>query len=66
MLQVKVINGGEVFVFVTKQYNVESFKECLGNVDYGNTKLITFFDEYNKNNVSISPLSSVILYKEEL
>jgi len=40
------------------------FKECLCSVGLGNTKLITFFDEYNNVDVSISPLSSIITYKE--
>nr|DAP29878.1 MAG TPA: hypothetical protein [Bacteriophage sp.] len=34
---------------------------CVG---LGNTKLITFFDEYNNVDVSISPLNSIITYKE--
>lgn len=64
MLSIIVSIGGETYLFATKQYNVGSFKECLYNVDNGNTKLITFFDEYNKVEVSISPLSSIITYKE--
>lgn len=65
MLYVNVISGGEVFYYKTKQYNKESFKECLHNVGLGNTKLIIFHDEYNDVDVSISPLSSVITYREE-
>ena len=64
MLYINVVNGGEVFFYKTKQYDVESFKECLCSVGLGNTKLITFFDEYNNVDVSISPLNSIIIYKE--
>lgn len=65
MLIVKIINGGKTYCFATKQHNEESFKECLYNVGLGNTKLIIFHDEYTQIDVSVSPLSSVILYKEE-
>lgn len=64
MLSIIVSNGGETYYFATKQHNKESFKDCLCNVDLGNTKLITFFDEYNNVDVSISPLNSIITYKE--
>lgn len=64
MLYINVVNGGETYYFATKQHSKESFKECLCSVGLGNTKLITFFDEYNNVDVSISPLSSIITYKE--
>lgn len=64
MLYINVVNGGEVFFYKTKQHNKESFKECLCSVGLGNTKLIIFHDEYNNVDVSISPLNSIITYKE--
>ena len=64
MLSINVFLGGESYHFATKQHSVASFKECLCDVGVGNTKLVTFYDENNKVNVSVSPLSSIITYKE--
>lgn len=47
MLYINVVNGGEVFFYKTKQYDVESFKAYLTNVNVGNIKYIFFHDEYN-------------------
>lgn len=64
MLSINVIMGGQSYHFKTKSYGLYGFVECLNNVDKGNTKIVTFHDEINNVDVSISPLSSIITYKE--
>lgn len=65
MLYINVVNGGEVFFYKTKQYDVESFKAYLTNVNVGNIKYIFFHDEYNNIDVCVSPVASLITFKGE-
>lgn len=66
MLSINVFIGGQSYHFETKDYGLYGFIECLQNVDRWNTKLITFHDELSNVGVSISPLSSIITYKEKI
>lgn len=64
MLSINVLMGGQSYHFETRDFGLDGFKECLYHVYVGDTKLITFYDEISRVYVSVSPLSSIITYKE--
>lgn len=72
MLRITVFMNG-----ATRRYQTESFKdkyrnrsdmevydEVISNIDYGNTKVITFKDVFSNANVSVSPITCLIECEE--